>query len=168
MSDLIQRLRTRPTGDPYLHMLVHEAADAIERLTAAGSATVKPCAWMARHGREPVQATVSQQQAEAWAQAGGDVVELYDGPTLWNAIATADARRRELQAQIEQLQGRLAQAGLEQQRAVREERERWIAKADATYTDAHAIFNDPPSETPQEVRDVIEWHLAVMLASEGQ
>ncbi len=34
MSDLIQRLRTRPTGDPYLHMLVHEAADAIERLTA--------------------------------------------------------------------------------------------------------------------------------------
>jgi hypothetical protein len=85
---------------------------------------VRPCAWMAQHGREPVQATVSQRQAEAWAQAGGDVVELYDGPTLWNAIATADARRRELQAQIEQLQARLAQAGLEQQRAVREERER--------------------------------------------
>jgi hypothetical protein len=86
--------------------------------------TVRPCAWMAQHGREPVQATVSQQQADAWAQAGGDVVELYDGLTLWNAMATADARRRELQAQIDQLQARLAQAGLEQQRAAREERER--------------------------------------------
>jgi hypothetical protein len=32
MSDLIERLRTRPTGDPYLHMMVHEAADEIERL----------------------------------------------------------------------------------------------------------------------------------------
>lgn len=69
--------------------------------------TVRPRAWMAQHGREPVQATVSQQQAEAWAQAGGDVVELYDGPTLWNAIATADARRRELQAQIERLRATL-------------------------------------------------------------
>lgn len=29
---LVERLRTRPTGDPYLHMLVHEAADEIERL----------------------------------------------------------------------------------------------------------------------------------------
>jgi hypothetical protein len=35
--------------------------------------------------------------------------------------------------------------------AVAAERDRWIAKAGATYTDAHAIFNDPPSETPQEV-----------------
>jgi hypothetical protein len=89
---------------------------------------VRPRAWMAQHGREPVQPTASQQQAEAWAQAGGDVVELYDGPTLWNAIATADARRRELQAQIEQLQARLAQVGLEQQRVVREERERIALK----------------------------------------
>jgi hypothetical protein len=29
---LVERLRTRPTGDPYLHMMVHEAADEIERL----------------------------------------------------------------------------------------------------------------------------------------
>ena len=86
--------------------------------------TVRPCAWMAQYGREPVQATVSQQQADAWAQAGGDVVELYDGPTVLNAVATTDARRRGLQAQIEQLQDRLAHAGIEQRRAVREERER--------------------------------------------
>lgn len=33
-ADLIQRLRTRPTGDPYLHMMVHEAANEIERLRA--------------------------------------------------------------------------------------------------------------------------------------
>lgn len=46
------------------------------------------------------------------------------------------------------------------------ERERWIAKAGQVYTDAHAIFNDPPSETPQEVRDVIEWHLSSMRAGE--
>jgi hypothetical protein len=39
------------------------------------------------------------------------------------------------------------------------ERERWIAKAGSAYTEAHAIFNDPPSETAQEVRDLIEWHL---------
>lgn len=32
---LVERLRTRPTGDPYLHMMVHEAADEIERLRAA-------------------------------------------------------------------------------------------------------------------------------------
>lgn len=85
---------------------------------------VRPCAWMAQHGGQPVQATVSEQQAAAWAQAGGDVVELYDGPSVWNAIATTDARRRGLQAQIEQLQDRLAHAGIEQRRAVREERER--------------------------------------------
>mgnify|MGYP003491363262 CR=1 FL=1 len=48
--------------------------------------------------------------------------------------------------------------------AVDAERERWIAKAGMAYTDAHAIFNDPPSETAQEVRDVIEWHLATMRA----
>jgi len=30
---LVERLRTRPTGDPYLHMMAHEAADEIERLT---------------------------------------------------------------------------------------------------------------------------------------
>ena len=46
------------------------------------------------------------------------------------------------------------------------ERQRWIAKAGAAYTDAHAIFNDPPSETPQVVRDVIEWHLHTMRANE--
>jgi hypothetical protein len=46
--------------------------------------------------------------------------------------------------------------------AVAAERERWIAKAGAAYTDAHAIFNDPPSETTQAVRDVIEWHLHAM------
>lgn len=34
MSDIVERLRTRPTGDPYLHMMVHEAADEIERLRA--------------------------------------------------------------------------------------------------------------------------------------
>lgn len=33
--NLVKRLRTRPTGDPYLHMMVHEAADEIERLRAA-------------------------------------------------------------------------------------------------------------------------------------
>lgn len=32
MSDIVERLRTRPTGDPYLHMMVHDAADEIERL----------------------------------------------------------------------------------------------------------------------------------------
>lgn len=31
---LVERLRTRPTGDPYLHMMAHEAADEIERLRA--------------------------------------------------------------------------------------------------------------------------------------
>ena len=50
--------------------------------------------------------------------------------------------------------------------AVAAERDRWIAKAGATYTDAHAIFNDPPSETPQQVRDVIEWHLYAMRDNE--
>lgn len=52
------------------------------------------------------------------------------------------------------------------QALVATERQRWIAKAGATYTDAHAIFNDPPSETPQVVRDVIEWHLHAMRANE--
>ena len=46
------------------------------------------------------------------------------------------------------------------------ERRRWIRKAGAAYTEAHAIFNDSPSETAQEVRDVIEWHLATMRANE--
>lgn len=46
------------------------------------------------------------------------------------------------------------------------ERERWIAKSGIAYTEAHAIFNDPPSETPQVVRDVIEWHLHAMRANE--
>ena len=32
---LVERLRTRPTGDPYLHMMAHEAADEIERLRGA-------------------------------------------------------------------------------------------------------------------------------------
>lgn len=48
--------------------------------------------------------------------------------------------------------------------AVQAEHDRWIAKAGRVYTDAHAIFNDPPSETPQDVRDVIEWHLASLRA----
>jgi hypothetical protein len=55
---------------------------------------------MAQHGREPVQATVSQQQADSWAQAGGDVVELYDGPTLWNAVASAAKAERERLAKL--------------------------------------------------------------------
>jgi len=55
---------------------------------------------MAQHGRQPVQATVDQQQAEAWAHAGGDVVELYDGPTLWNAVARAVAAERERCAKV--------------------------------------------------------------------
>ena len=46
--------------------------------------------------------------------------------------------------------------------AVAAERERWIGKAGSAYAEAHAIFNDPPSETPQVVRDVIEWHLYTM------
>ncbi len=33
MSDLTDRLRTRPTGDPYLHMMAHEAADEIDHLS---------------------------------------------------------------------------------------------------------------------------------------
>lgn len=43
-----------------------------------------------------------------------------------------------------------------------QEQDRWIRKAGAVYTQAHAVFNNPPSETPQEVRDVIEWHLYSM------
>ena len=42
------------------------------------------------------------------------------------------------------------------------ERERWIKKSGAVYKTAHSVFNDPPSETTQEVRDVIEWHLFQM------
>ena len=34
------------------------------------------------------------------------------------------------------------------------ERERWIKKSGAVYKTAHSVFNDPPSETTQEVRDV--------------
>lgn len=30
-------------------------------------------------------------------------------------------------------------------------------------TDAHSIFNNPPGETPQEVRDVIEWFKASLM-----
>lgn len=105
--------------------------------------TVRPCAWMAQHGRQPVQATVSKQQADAWAQAGGDVVELYDGVTFWNAIASADKRRRELQAQIEQLQDRLARAGLEQQRAVRDENARLRAAMGVAYGYLWCVNNEP-------------------------
>ena len=32
------------------------------------------------------------------------------------------------------------------------------------YTDAHYIFNNPPRETSQEVRDVIEWYAAAIRA----
>ncbi len=52
MSDLIQRLRTRPTGDPYLHMLVHEAADAIERLTAERDAARARYQWLLDQAEE--------------------------------------------------------------------------------------------------------------------
>lgn len=34
IKELVERLRTRPTGDPYLHMMVHEAADALEAQAA--------------------------------------------------------------------------------------------------------------------------------------
>jgi hypothetical protein len=30
------------------------------------------------------------------------------------------------------------------------------------YTDAHYIFNNPPGETSQDVRDVIEWYAAAI------
>ena len=32
------------------------------------------------------------------------------------------------------------------------------------YTDAHYIFNNPPGETSQEVRDVIEWYASAIRA----
>lgn len=32
------------------------------------------------------------------------------------------------------------------------------------YTNAHYIFNNPPGETSQEVRDVIEWYAAAIRA----
>lgn len=35
MIDIVERLRTRPTGDPHLHAMVYEAADEIERLREA-------------------------------------------------------------------------------------------------------------------------------------
>ena len=38
---LVERLRTRPTGDPHLHMMAHEAADEIERLRATLAAIAK-------------------------------------------------------------------------------------------------------------------------------
>ena len=50
---------------------------------------VRPAAWMAKHGGQPVQATVIQLQADEWAQAGGEVEPLYDGQTLWNSCARA-------------------------------------------------------------------------------
>jgi hypothetical protein len=34
IKELVERLRTRPTGDPYLHMMVHEAADALDAQAA--------------------------------------------------------------------------------------------------------------------------------------
>ena len=36
------------------------------------------------------------------------------------------------------------------------------------YTDAHFIFNNPPGETSQEVRDVIEWYAAAIRARSGE
>ena len=52
MSDIVERLRTRPTGDPYLHAMVHEAADEIERLRAevAGLREAGKVAWAALEG----------------------------------------------------------------------------------------------------------------------
>lgn len=34
----------------------------------------------------------------------------------------------------------------------------------ALYADAQEIFNNPPSETSQDVRDVIEWYAAAIRA----
>jgi len=34
IDELVKRLRTRPTGDPHLHAMVHEAATALETLRA--------------------------------------------------------------------------------------------------------------------------------------
>ena len=43
--DVTVRLRTRPTGDPYLHALVYEAADEIDHLRE----TVRKLAALAQH-----------------------------------------------------------------------------------------------------------------------
>lgn len=61
---------------------------------------IKPRAWMALHAGQPVQATVDEAEAEAWSRAGGEVVELYDGPTLWNAVADAAKVERERCAKV--------------------------------------------------------------------
>lgn len=74
---------------------------------------------------------------------------------IWSTVRTEVERlAAEAGAPVEPLYD---QAALDA--AVAAERERWVAKAGTAYTEAHAIFNDPPSETAQEVRDVIEWHL---------
>ena len=78
---------------------------------------------------------------------------------VWNAAgALSETLRAKVHAQALQI---LAMNG-EVMTAIAAERERWIVKAGAAYIEAHAIFNNPPSETPKEVRDVIEWHLYAM------
>lgn len=78
MSDIVERLRTRPTGDPYLHMMVHEAADEIERLRAE-VAGLRECAidlWMMLDDID----------------TGGDRAKADD--VLYRAIAERTHRRR--------------------------------------------------------------------------
>lgn len=76
------------------------------------------------------------------------------GEVTWCEDAQFPADVRYLRADLLYQQAREIAA-----QEVAAERERWVAKAGTAYTEAHAIFNDPPSETAQEVRDVIEWHL---------
>ena len=49
MSALVQRLRTRPTGDPYLHAMVHEAADEIERQQVEVQTERNRLLWLRTH-----------------------------------------------------------------------------------------------------------------------
>lgn len=78
-TDLIQRLRTRPTGDPYLHMMVHEAADELERLRAQ-VAPAKPTPEMLKAGRDAVVIAVA-----------GDICKLAEAEValIWAAMLAA-------------------------------------------------------------------------------
>lgn len=60
---------------------------------------VRPCAWMAMAYGVPAQATTDEPTAIRWRKAGGDVMELYDGQTLWNAVARAAELERERSSQ---------------------------------------------------------------------
>jgi len=55
---------------------------------------VEPVAWMAKHNNQPVQATVTREQAASWIKAGGEVEPLYDAQSLWNACARAEELQR--------------------------------------------------------------------------